>query len=88
MVSGLNRFLVPFDNFCHLSLVMRKPTFSKADQRLCFCYMDSTISLPSSKFPASSNLLCLYRSVCVRPVRKPHCWFSCALAHVFVGVEA
>ena len=28
------------------------------------------------KFPASSHLLCLYSSVCVGPVRKPHCWFS------------
>ena len=23
-----------------------------------------------------SSGLCLYRSVCVGPVRKPHCWFS------------
>ena len=30
------------------------------------------------KFPASSHLLCLYRSVCVRLVWKPHTysWFS------------
>ena len=28
------------------------------------------------KFQVSSHLLCLYSSVCVRPVRKPHCWFS------------
>ena len=28
------------------------------------------------KFQASSSFLCLYRSVCVGPVRKPHCWFS------------
>ena len=28
------------------------------------------------KFQASSLLLKLYRPVCVRPVRKPHCWFS------------
>ena len=28
------------------------------------------------KFQASSSFLCLYRLVCVRPVRKPHCWFS------------
>ena len=28
------------------------------------------------KFQASSLLLCLYRPVCVGPVRKPHCWFS------------
>ena len=28
------------------------------------------------KFPASSNLLCLYSLVCVRSVQKPHCWFS------------
>ena len=34
------------------------------------------------KFQASSSLLCLYRSVCVRPVRKPHCWFSHEAAHL------
>ena len=28
------------------------------------------------KFQASSSFLCLYRSVYVEPVRKPHCWFS------------
>ena len=28
------------------------------------------------KFPASSHLLCLYSSICVRPVQKPHYWFS------------
>ena len=28
------------------------------------------------KFQASSSFLRLYRSVCVRPVRKPHCRFS------------
>ena len=28
------------------------------------------------KFQASSSFLCLYRPVCVGPVRKPHCWFS------------
>ena len=28
------------------------------------------------KFQASSSFLCLYRPVCVGPVRKPHCWLS------------
>ena len=34
------------------------------------------------KFQASSSFLCLYRSVCVGPVRKPHCWFSHEVAHI------
>ena len=29
-----------------------------------------------------SSGLCLYRPVCVRPVRKPHCWFSHEAAHI------
>ena len=45
----------------------------KADQRLCFRYTDSTIPLLSK---APSHLLCMYSLVCVRPVRKLHCWFS------------
>ena len=42
-----------------------------ADQRLCFRYMDSTISYLNSKFQASSHLLWVYNLVCVRPGRKP-----------------
>ena len=40
-----------------------------------------------SKFPASSHLLCFFSSVCVRPVRKPHCscWLSHDAAHIFYG---
>ena len=53
----------------------------EADQRLCFRYTDSTISPP--KFQASSHLLCLYRSVCVGPGRKPHFWFSHEAAQLF-----
>ena len=34
------------------------------------------------KFQASISFLCLYRLVCVRPVRKPHCWFSQVAAHL------
>ena len=33
------------------------------------------------KFQASSSFLCLYRPVCIGPVRKPHCWFSHEAAH-------
>ena len=34
------------------------------------------------KFRASSSCLCLYRLVCVGPVRKPHGWFSHEAAHI------
>ena len=34
------------------------------------------------KFQAFSCLLCFYSPVCVRPVRKPHCWFSHEVAHL------
>ena len=58
---------------------------SEADQRLCFHYLDSTIPLLSKslnpKFQAASHLLCLYSLVCVRPVRKPYCWFSHETTH-------
>ena len=32
-------------------------------------------------------LLCLYSSVCVRPVRKSHCWFSHEAAHVMLTLS-
>ena len=55
----------------------------EADQRLCFRYSDSTIPpLLNSKFQASSSFLGLYRSVCVAPARKPHCWFSHKTAQI------
>ena len=34
------------------------------------------------KFQDSSSFLWLYRSICVGPVRKPHCWFSHEVAHM------
>ena len=34
------------------------------------------------KFQDSSSFLCLYRPVCVGPVRKPHCWFSHEAAQI------
>ena len=34
------------------------------------------------KFQASSSFLCLFRPVCVGPVRKPHCWFSHEAAQI------
>ena len=35
------------------------------------------------KCQASSSFLCLYSPLCVRPVRKPHCWFSHEAARMF-----
>ena len=59
---------------------MRKPTFYicgnkganfEADQRLCFTTrIVEFLYFLNLKFPA------LYSSVCVGPVRKPHCWFA------------
>ena len=56
----------------------------EADQHLCFCYSDIVQFLfyLNLKFQASSSFLCLYRPVCVGPVRKPHCWFSHEVAHL------
>ena len=39
------------------------------------------------KFQAPSSFLCLYRSVCVGPVRKPHCWFSHETAPILSSVD-
>ena len=49
----------------------------KADQRLCFAtQIVQFLFYLNPKFQAFSSFLCLYRSVCVGPLRKPHCWFS------------
>ena len=34
------------------------------------------------KFQASRSSLCLYRPVCVAPVRKPYCWISHETAQI------
>ena len=39
------------------------------------------------KFPASSHLQRLYSSVCVRPVQKPHCWFSHDATHFSLQIH-
>ena len=59
----------------------------EADQRLCFHYLDIVQFLfyLNPKFQASSSFLCLYCPVCVRPVRKPHCWVSHEAAHILLS---
>ena len=37
-------------------------------------------------FLASNLHVCLYSSICVGPVRKPHCWFSHDAAHMTMSV--
>ena len=60
----------------------------EADQRLCFRYSDSTVPLLlNPKFPTCSHLLCLYRPVCVRPIRKPHYWYFHEMAHMLYKFE-
>ena len=78
---------------------MRKPTICicenkdadqlrgnrEADQRLCFATrIVQFLVYLNPKFQASSSSLCLNRPVCVRPVRKPHCWFSHEAAQMFL----
>ena len=59
----------------------------EADQRLCFATrIVHFLFYLNPKFQASSSFLCLYRPVCVRPVRKPHCWFSHEVAHIIKKV--
>ena len=59
----------------------------EADQRLCFRFSNSTIpillkSKISSFLLFSVTVQGLYRSVCVGPGRKPHCWFSHEAAQI------
>ena len=38
------------------------------------------------KFQASSLILCLYSSVCIRSVLKPHCWYSHDAAQIVLPI--
>ena len=55
----------------------------KADQRLCFCYIDKSLYFLNPKFQASSNRLKLYSPVCVGPGRKAEGWFSHDAARIY-----
>ena len=71
---------------------MRKPTIcigenKGADQLLISAFVFATplvhfLFFLNPKFQASSLLLRLCSLICVRPVRKPHCWFSHEVAHI------
>ena len=80
-----------------MSHVMRKPAFytyeNKGADLLCSnCEADHTfvfatrivqfLHFLNPKFPVSSHFQCLYTSVCVGPIRKPHCWLSHDAAHI------
>ena len=63
------------------NLHMRKQRRRSASRKLISAFVFATrivqfLFYLNPKFQASSSFLCLYRSVCVGPVRKPHCWFS------------
>ena len=75
----------------HLSRIMRKPTISicknKGANQLICAFVFAARIVPflyflNLKFPATCHLLCSYSSVCVGPIRKPHCWFSHEAAHL------
>ena len=61
-----------YDHMLHMALENRHP----------FSSVYKTLS-GEVKWHGQSCFLCLYRPVCVGPVRKPHCWFSHEAAHLF-----
>ena len=94
---GVPKLFCLFKDNPHLSHLMGKPTIcvgenKDADQlrgnrELISAFVFATwivqfLHYLYPKFQASSIFLCLYRPVCVRPVLKPHCWFSHKAAHL------
>ena len=86
-------------HLAHLSCLMGKPTIciceNKGTDQLCAnreadqCFVFATRIVQSlyflnTKFHVSSCLLLLCSPVCVGPVRKPHCRFSCHSAHLLI----
>ena len=89
---------IPIIYCLHVSRIMRKPSFAHAKTvaQISFAVTAKLISafvfttgivqffyFLNPKFPASSHLLFLYSSACVRPVWKPHCWFSHDSVHLY-----
>ena len=80
-----------------MSCQTRKPTsaYAKTKMQISFAVTAKLISafvfytrivqflyFQNPKFPALRHLLCLYSLVCVRSVRKSHCWFSHVKAQI------
>ena len=58
---------------------MEKPTICIGENKGAFVFATRIVQFLlylTPKFQASTSFWCLYRPVCVGPVRKPHCWFS------------
>ena len=74
----------------HMSRLMGKPTIcigeSKDADQLRGNREVQFLFYLNPKFQASSSFLCLYRPVCVGPVRKPHCWFSHEVADIIIMI--
>ena len=79
-------------NIQNMSRLMGKPTICIGENKSVIAKLISAFVFATRivqflfylnpKFQASSSFLCLYRSVCVGPVRKLHCWFSHEAAHI------
>ena len=83
----------------YMSRLMGKPTICKgenkdADQlrgytaKLISVFVFATrivqfLFYLNQKFQDSSSFLRQYRLICVGPGRKPHCWFSNEVAHIY-----
>ena len=76
-----------------MSRLMGKPTIcigENKDTKLISAFVFATpvvqfLFYLNPKFQASSSFLLLCRLVCVRPVRKPHCWFSHEMAQILLS---
>ena len=70
-----------------MSHLMGKPTICIGENKDAFVFATRIVQFLfylNPKFQASSSFLCLYRLVCVGPVRKPHCLFSHEVAHIMI----
>ena len=69
---------------------MGKPTICIGENKDAFVFATRIVQFLlylNPKFQVSSFFLCLYRSVCVRPGRKPHCWFSHEAAQISISSD-
>ena len=84
-------------SFDQMSRLMGKPTICKGENKDQISFAVSAFVFATRivqflfylnpKFQGPSSFLCLYRPVCVEPVRKPHCWFSHEVAQIMALCE-
>ena len=78
-------------NNLHMRKLRRRSASRLLSAKLISAFASATwivhfLFILNRKFQASSLIVWLYSLICIRPVRKPHCWFSHETAQMLFAI--